>query len=208
MRRSMQSLKLIIAAALLLLTRLRRLLARRRPRRRQRHHAVGLAARCRRAAHAGRRRPRPRRGQSAVAPAADRGQRRADRAPQQSRASGRLQRARFVRSRDGAGEPAAQPDLLGGAHRGPRRRPRDRKPRRRQPARSSRRCRLAPRSRPIDSARRNCRRRTKPCASRAKRAAPFIARSRRARWSRFSRRRARPARPRRSLRSASARPAP
>ncbi len=113
---------------------------------------------------------------------AHRRQRRADRAAQQSRPAGGLQRARHLGSRDGAGEPAAQSDLFARAHRG-RRRARDRAPHRRQHSRSSRRCRRAPKSRPTVSARRSCRRRRRPCGSPPRRAAPTSARSPRARWS-------------------------
>ena len=120
--------------------------------------------------------------QGAVAPAAHRRSRRADRAAQQPRAASRLQRARAFRSRDGAGEPAAQSDLLAGTDRG-RGRARNRGPHRRKPACSLRRCPRAPKSRRSVSGRRSFRRRRKPCASPAKRAAPFIARSPRARLS-------------------------
>ena len=102
-----------------------------------------------------RRRRRAARVARAAAPAADGGCCGADRAPQQSRPAGRLQRARDRRGRDGGGEPAANPDVFDrAAVRSAR--DRDRAADRRQYSWRWRRCRRARTSPPTVSGRRNC----------------------------------------------------
>ena len=109
-----------------------------------------------------------------------RARRRADRAAQQSRPAGRLQRARHCRGRHGGGEPSAQPDLFAAAH-FRLRRDRDRAPHRRRHTGARDACRARrDRRRSLSPGAAACRSRRR-CASPPRRGAPFTARSRRAR---------------------------